>query len=124
MTLLYCMAKISLASKSMGIESPVNISEEYYPEFHYSGEQKLDIPDEGVMEIRYKKTSSSERKGRDGKTRYECSIEVRDILETEEDDEVEAPAKSGSESEDALDEILESLKELKETDKKVHEEMK
>ena len=86
---------IDLGMKMGGMSEPIKMDskEEYYPEFHYCGDKELGIPDEGVMEIRYKKVSSEERKDRDGKERYSCTIEVREILETE--DEVEAPATSG-----------------------------
>lgn len=79
--------------------------DEHYPEFHYSGKEKLDIPHEGVMTIRYKKTSSTMNDNeRSGKT-YSCSVEVREVISVESDDP-EAPTKSNRETEDALDALV------------------
>lgn len=81
----------------------------YYPSFHHSGEKKLDIPDEGVMTIRYKKVSSSMSESeRDGK-RYSCCIEAHEIVSVD-GEEVEAPSKRSRDAEDALDKLMDEKK--------------
>lgn len=121
---------IDLEMKSCCGLVPVKASEDgYYPTFHYSGDKELELPDEGTMTIRFKKVSSEERKA-NGKEFYSCTIEVCEITsvdgeEPEEgkDEDVEPPAKSGSEAADALDEILKSLEELKKSDAEVHKKL-
>jgi hypothetical protein len=77
---------------------------EYFPEFHYSGETPMKVPDSGEMTIRFRKVADS-KSVRDGKTNYSCTIEVREIVDVDSDD-VEAPAKSMSGAGDALDAIM------------------
>lgn len=83
--------------------SEVDRDETMYPSFHFEGKEKPEIPHEGTMTIRYKKTSSSMSESKSGK-RYSCSVEVRKIVSAESSDP-EAPTKSNRETEDALDKI-------------------
>ena len=89
----------------------------YYPEFNYSGDKELDLPDEGTMTIKFRVSRESEDK-KEG--RYHCTVEVISIENVEGGEEVEAPTKSGSESSDALDAIARQLvslhNKLEETD--------
>jgi len=81
------------------------MDEKHYPEFHYSGKEKIDVPHEGRMTIRYKKTSLTMTDNeRSGKT-YSCTFEVREIVGVESDD-AEPPTKNNRETEDALDAIV------------------
>lgn len=80
-----------------------------YPSMTYRGPEDLELPEEGVMKIRYRKTRSSESTMGDH-TMYECTIEAREILsvkgekaEAEED----MPAKSRDEASGALDKLME-----------------
>jgi len=87
----------------------------YYPSVHYNGDEELNIPDEGEMTIRYKKTASGHNVDSTGKKHYNCTIEVREITGTE-SGEVSAPAKNlSSEAGDSLDRLRrERVKEMKE----------
>ncbi len=104
--------KIDLGSsgpETVAMPAPSNDKDEpkkYYPSFYYTGDKALNVPKEGEMVIRYKETSSSETTDEDGNTRYSCTIEIREIVSAEEDEETEAPAKSGTEAGDALDAIM------------------
>lgn len=92
-------------------------SETHYPSFTYDGPEKIDIPEEGIMEVRYKKVASSEHT-RDGKTTHTCTIEVHAITDVEsEGDEAdeEAPTKNyGKDTEDALDNLAKEKSKSKE----------
>jgi hypothetical protein len=76
----------------------------YYPSFYVSGDKKLEVPDEGVMTVRYKKVSSSQSEDKRGE-HYSCCIEVREIVSTE-SEKAEAPAKRSRDAEDALDSLM------------------
>jgi hypothetical protein len=80
----------------------------YYPSFHYDGPKELDLPEEGTMTVKFKRTGRSESE-RDGKVNYSCSIDVLSIesVEGEEDD---APSKSYDDASSALDKIAEALR--------------
>lgn len=82
--------------------------EKYYPSFHYEGDKELDVPEEGTMTIRFKRTGRSESE-HDDKVRYSCSIDVLSIesVEGESDD---SPSKSYDEASSALDKIAAALK--------------
>lgn len=81
----------------------------YYPSLHVSGKKELDIPKEGVMTIRYKKTHSSVSESDRTEPHYSCTIEVHEIVSAE-SDEVEAPTKRNRDSEDALDKLMDEKK--------------
>lgn len=83
--------------------SELDRDETMYPSFHFEGKEKLEIPHEGTMTIRYKKTSSSMSEGKSGK-HYSCTVEVHKIVSAESSDP-EAPSKSNRETENALDKI-------------------
>lgn len=84
--------------------------EKHYPAFHYDGKEKLDVPHEGVMTIRYKKTHSAMSDSEHSGKRYSCTVEVREVISVE-SDEPEAPTKNRRETEDALDKIKSEMKE-------------
>ncbi len=86
-------------------------SEKYYPTIHYSGSEELNIPKEGEMKIRYKKTASGHSE-HNGKTTYNCTIEVREIVGIEKA-EVEESVKIGTDASNALDAIARDLKSKK-----------
>ena len=92
-----------------------SVGEKHYPNFHYSGPEELDLPDEGKMEICFNKTSETSRVLPSGKHWYECTIEVKCFGEVEDcgdgnDDgdggEDDGP---GTDAEKALDTIAKSL---------------
>jgi len=52
-----------------------------YPNFYVDGKEKLPIPDQGTMTIKYKRVAESEST-RDGEDpHYSCTIEVQKILD-------------------------------------------
>lgn len=81
------------------------MDDEYYPSFHYSGDENLDIPHEGVMTVRYKKTSSSTSEGKDG-VRYSCTVEVQEIISVEGKKGADAPSKRDRTAEESLDKLM------------------
>lgn len=81
-----------------------DIEEEYFPSFHYEGPTDLDLPHEGVMTVRFRKTSSGMSE-RDGRTQYNCTVEVHKILDVKERDD-EAPTRKHRGAEEALDALL------------------
>ena len=99
------MTKINIDLAMGGPEIPEGMPErdEYYPSFTYSGDEKLDIPHEGEMVVRYKKTSSSQREDKSGE-HYSCTIEVQEIISVG-GKEMEKPAKSYDEAGPALDKL-------------------
>jgi hypothetical protein len=81
-------------------------TEKEYPHFHYEGDEELPIPDEGTLTVRYKIVWKQEEEA-EGKERYCCKVQLREIVSA--DGGVSAPAKSGSGAADALDKIKELL---------------
>lgn len=76
-----------------------------YPTFHITADEKPELPHEGTMTIKFKKTSSEEREDEDGDSHYSCTITVHEIIDAY-SSEPEAPARSHSkETGDALDEL-------------------
>jgi hypothetical protein len=82
-------------------------NEKRYPSFRYEGPKDLDLPDEGTMEIKFRKVSETERKSTGG-DRYECCVEVLCICEVEGEDEDETEDAPKS-AEEALDRIAEAV---------------
>lgn len=82
--------------------------EAIFPSFHYSGPKELDLPDEGVMEIKFCKKSETSRTRRDGSHWYECDIEVKCICEVESEEE-EPDKTPGTDAEKALDTLARAL---------------
>lgn len=78
-----------------------------YPTFHYCGKKDLDLPVDGELKIRFHKCRETTTTEEDGDERYECTIEVRAILDVE--GGVQPPASSRDEAGDALDAIRELL---------------
>lgn len=104
------MKSIDLGMQHKGMMPMMQERDEYYPEFEYSGEKPLDLPDEGVMKIRYRKVRSSERLVGEEKV-YTCTVEVMSIESVKgvkEDAESDMPVKNGNETEDALDSLMAS----------------
>lgn len=83
------------------------------PEVTFRGEDELDLPDEGILTLRYKLMDERES-NRPGDAPYTCTIAITELVkvkaeepvdDNDEDNEVEAPATSGSarETDEALD---------------------
>lgn len=80
----------------------------YYPEFTYDSPEPLDLPDEGVMKIRFRKVRSSERLMDDHKT-HSCTVEVlsiESVKATKAVAEDDMPVKSDHSAEEALDKLM------------------
>jgi len=64
--------------------------EKYYPCLFLDWDEKYDLPDEGVMEVRFRKKSETNRTSDKG-TSQSVELEIREILdvESESDEETE-----------------------------------
>lgn len=88
-----------------GLISMPTQSKKYYPTFRIEADEKPELPHEGTMTIRFRKTASEMREDDEGESHYSCTIEVHEIVDAY-SDEPEAPVKSHSkETEKALDEL-------------------
>jgi len=67
--------------------------EKYYPSLYLDWDDDYDLPKSGVMEVRFKKRSETNR-SQDGKTTQSVEIEIREILGVESDKE-ESDEESG-----------------------------
>lgn len=105
--------KIKLGEKmsEKGCPEPLDSSDVYYPSVHFSSDEEYDLPKEGVMLVRYKKTSSSEHMREGEKPRYECTLELKEIIATngKKEDEEYMEKSDAKRTEEALDEIAKSL---------------
>lgn len=52
-----------------------------YPTFHIESNEKLELPHEGTMTIKFKKISSEEREDEDGDSHYSCTIQVHEVID-------------------------------------------
>ena len=86
-----------------------------YPSFHYTGSEELGIAKEGAMTVKYK-VVSTEESDRNGKHKYECTVEVHEIVSAKgEDDDDERPARSNTSAADALDALMKAAVEQHES---------
>jgi hypothetical protein len=86
------------------------MDEPRYPTFHYEGPEEIDIPSEGKMLVEYCQKNVVEIKT-NGKHWYKCDVEIRKVISAEEADEVEAPSRRDTSTEDALDALMEEREE-------------
>lgn len=86
--------KIDLGTKSpAGCCSPASDKDEgeektYYPSLYFTGDEKMDIPDEGSAVITFRKVDSGENTRDPKEPLYRCEIEVHsiDVREGKKDD--------------------------------------
>lgn len=90
--------------------------EKDYPTFTVERDSELDIPEEGVMSIRYRKVRSSESVDKSGDEHYSCTIEVQAIEDVEE--EADEERSSTNDTADALDELMKKHMTAKKNSKK------
>ena len=76
--------------------------EKYYPTIHIVKDEKVAFPHDGKMTVTFHKVSSTES-DRGGKKRYECTLEIREIVELETE---KGSKPSYKESENALDALM------------------
>jgi hypothetical protein len=106
------MESIDLAMKSEGPVPMPERDDKYYPTLHISSDEKIDFPHEGTITLRFKKTNSSMDE-RDGKMHYSCTLEMREILDMEEEEDADERSES-KKTEDELDRLAdETEKEYK-----------
>ena len=101
---------IDLGKPMNGIAVPVSPTpskkakkEKYYPSLYLDWDQDYELPEEGILEIRFKKRSETNRSA-DGKTTQSVELEMREILDVESESS-EGDEESGA---DALDRYRES----------------
>lgn len=109
---------LDLAEKSLSdtLSSPSDFKDKkFYPTLRIVTDEKIDFPKEGRAVIEFKKTAFSMSERDNGKTRYECTLEVRELVSVEgkKDDR---PAKSYDEAGDALDKIVAAKSKKKNSD--------
>lgn len=98
--------KLNIDLEEKGPESPMAMSgdgdRKWFPEFTFREKDKPEFPDEGIMEIRFKKVRSA--MDLNSAKPYSCTIEVREIIsaEGEKDDR---PSKKYDEAGPALDKL-------------------
>lgn len=83
---------------------PGGDNKKMYPTFHYEGPEDLELPKDGTMTIKFKKTSSSEREGRDGKKTYSCTVEVKELVSVNGEKD-NSPSKRDKSAEESLDRL-------------------
>lgn len=76
----------------------------HYPSVYFSGPKDLDLPDDGVMTIRFRKNSESSSRPREGKESYDCSVDVLEILSVKGESESKSEDR-GAELDKLRDEI-------------------
>jgi hypothetical protein len=102
------VAQSETVPPSGGFSNPVSGGEggEIYPTFTYRGPLDLDLPEDGEMTIHYRQIDERSAPRPSGERYYECTIQVRKILDVKEEKD-EAPAKSYDEAGEALDKLME-----------------
>jgi hypothetical protein len=94
------------------IATPINDRDRvYYPEFTYSGDKELELPEEGEMVIKFRTVRETEdvREGR-----YTCTVEVLSI-EKVKGEKDNRPSKRDTSAEDALDTLAKAFGKDKES---------
>lgn len=100
------------------VMSPSEVRDEkMYPTFHVVSDEKIDFPHAGEMTITFKKLSSETREGENG-NRYECTIEVRKIVEMYPEKDTR-PSKRDRTAEESLDAL--ATKRMKEKEDRVND---
>lgn len=102
--------KISLKMEhGGGMAMPMEYMEDgHYPRFTYDSDEPLDLPDEGVMKIRFRKKRAAEELEGDHKM-HSCTVEVlsiESVKATKKEAEDDMPVKSDHSTEEALDKLM------------------
>lgn len=83
--------------------SQKNKPKKHYPRVTLPTKEPLDLPDSGTITFKFEKKAVEMRKNDDGDTKYECSLQLTDLVSSE------GPKKAkrvpAEETEDALDSI-------------------
>lgn len=75
-----------------------------YPTLRIQGPEELDLPDAGVITLRFKRTAESHSTDRDGKKQYTCELDITSI-EKVEDEAPRSPTRRDTSTGDALDRL-------------------
>lgn len=77
----------------------------HYPSVHLETKEMLDIPMEGTITFKFVKKSGEWHKKDDGKTRYECRIELKELVRAQKPRDKSEKKMAYEETSDALDKI-------------------
>ncbi len=106
------VVNIDLGESYENYPSPQTASEpegKRYPSFFIETDEDLDLPKEGEMTISFKRTSETHSESDPGGERYCCTIQVNKIVAVD-GKETSTPSKKYDEAGDALDAIMNALK--------------
>jgi hypothetical protein len=78
----------------------------HYPTFHYEGDEGIDIPNDGILTVKYHTVTETVTTREDGTKHYSCTVEIQKILGYEKEKD-ERPARSYKDAEEALDKLAE-----------------
>lgn len=98
---------VAVIKSSESSESPESDEMMMYPSLYLEWEKPYNLPDEGTMTVRFKKTRSSEDKKND---RYTEDVDVIEILSVKGSGKSDKKS-SMDEASDALDKIRDEVKE-------------
>ena len=93
-----------------GIDGPMELDDRgrvFYPSLFLEGKEEFDLPDEGELTIRFKKTGSSKKERRGG-TKYTVDLDVLELVK------VAKGKKEPPKGEEELDKLKEEATEDKE----------
>lgn len=76
-----------------------------YPTLHLDGYETLDLPKEGTITFKYALKSETKSKGRDGKEKYSCVLEIKKLVTVQKERD-ERPYKRDTSTEDSLDSLM------------------
>ena len=79
-----------------------DVEKEHYPSVHLSGEEDYNIPESGIMTVRFSRNSKTEIEMKDGKKRCDVSFDLLEILDIKPDKKAEM--------DESAEEALERLK--------------
>lgn len=91
--------------------NPHSNGDKYCPSVYLSGDEALKLPDSGIITFRFKRNSQTET-NRDGKTSYDVSLDLKEILAVKADKKAEADEELSAG--EALDKLREEVDEDKE----------
>lgn len=89
-------------------DSETKVPKKHYPRVHLETSKELDLPDEGTVTFRFKKESAKWRKMDDGKERYSCELELKEIVKSRKKNsgKTESDDLPAEKTEQALDAIM------------------
>jgi hypothetical protein len=92
-------------------ESPTSVETQtggtriFYPSVHLSGDEELDLPEEGTITFKFKIRREASSKGENGKLRYECDLDLTKLVAAEGEKDAR-PSKRDTSAEDSLDKLM------------------